>query len=232
MTRFCLAFTLSVASWGLLACSGAPDDQERPIADAGVLVSRTSMGGGASAPEADAGSGGANVVAWQAAGGACGEDAGTERPDGAAAATLTDRQILEVLLVSNTDQVNQGTIARVRAVADRVKQFAGQMVVAHTAGRDAVLALCADGLDGTPSDVSVALAANGSRVIDVLDMSSSLYFDRRYMDAEVDQHAQALAFIVRMEEAAESPAVSALLADQRAHVSAQLAAARRLLAGL
>ena len=114
--------------------------------------------------------------------------AGTARAE-EAAKPLNDPQIATIALTAHQIDIDRGRSALRRSKNAEVKQFAGQMVNDHEAGKKEVLAL-AKQLGVTPEESAVtrSLKSEAKKAAARLAKEKGAAFDRDYIDTEVAYH--------------------------------------------
>jgi len=109
---------------------------------------------------------------------------------------VDDREVAMVVRVANLGEVREGSVARTRAVAQSVKDFATMMVNEHKAAEDkAEATLMKADLPFVDSDLSRRLDAESGTAAQSLAAVSGEAFDRAYMDRQVAVHTEVLQII-------------------------------------
>lgn len=105
----------------------------------------------------------------------------------------TDPQIAAIVVTANQVDIDAGKLARARAHAGTVKDFAQRMVVDHSAVNRSAVALV-HRLHVTPQSnpTSESLAKGGEENLAHLRTLSGSAFDRAYIDHEVAYHQSVL----------------------------------------
>jgi len=106
---------------------------------------------------------------------------------------MTDDQILQMVHVANTGEVDQAKLAQAKAKSARVKQFAAMMVHDHSQA-DAQGYDIARRLKITLADSAEAnqLQNSGQQTLVQLRSEGSASFDRAYLDAQISEHQTVL----------------------------------------
>jgi len=180
--------------------------------NAGRAGGGTSTGGTSTAM---AGAGGANESGAAGAGGA---EAGAGG-GGSVTAELTDAQILLVLDTLNQGEVEEAYAALPRLEVADVKAFAQQMITDHGSARLSV-ADTADELqlNPAPSEVQVDLMHEAESHVATLRATPTAALDQAYVDLQVSMHADALALLSNLEDAADAAELRSLIATLEAAV--------------
>lgn len=185
---------------GSAADAGSPDSGGSPEPAAGT--GGTAAQGGALGT-AGAAEGGALNVGGNDAGGA----------GGAAALALTDPQIALVLDTLNQGEVEVAYAALPHLALPDVQEYAQQMIADHGMARQEVSeTVSALDLDPKPSAVQQELRAEAEALIAQFHESESDELDALYVDSQVAAHADALALLGALEEAADAEALQQLIA--------------------
>jgi putative membrane protein len=111
----------------------------------------------------------------------------------AAAVTLTDDQILQVLHIANMGEIDQAKLVQTKAKNAKVKAFAAMMIKDHTAA-DTRGTNLAKQAKLTPSDspVSTMLKADSDKTVEQLKTQTGADLERAYIDAQVKAHQTVL----------------------------------------
>jgi putative membrane protein len=181
--------------------------------------------------------GGAPSVAG--GGGAAGEVTGGEAGmsglggmGGAAAVELTDAQIVLVLDTLNAGEVEEAYAALPRLSSDDVVAFAQRMISDHSAGRQMVTTAERDlDLEPMPSDVQASLEQEAREHVDQFHEGSGA-IDAAYIQLQIEEHAQALDLLAKLEQAADAAALRDLITALRATVQEHEELARQVQASL
>ncbi|MCU1346997.1 MAG: hypothetical protein JWO56_27 [Acidobacteria bacterium] len=109
---------------------------------------------------------------------------------------VDDREVAMVVRVANLGEVREGSVARTKATAPSVKDFATMMVNDHKAAEDkAEATLMKADLPFVDSDLSRRLDAESGAAAQSLAGLSGDAFDRAYMDRQVAVHTEVLQII-------------------------------------
>ena len=107
--------------------------------------------------------------------------------------SLRDGQILKIVDLANTGEVEQAQLAKTRASNPQVKQFAAMMVKDHSQANQKAMKLAkAAGVTEEESPVAAKLELKSSQTFDTLTAVSPSGFDAAYMNAQVEQHQAVL----------------------------------------
>jgi putative membrane protein len=103
--------------------------------------------------------------------------------------TLTDDQIAKITETVDAGEVEQGRIAQKKAKNARVKKFASHMVTQHTKSKKQNATLVKKA-QITPADSTTAqtLSEKSSQTLATLESTESPDFDKKYIDAQIEQH--------------------------------------------
>ncbi len=147
---------------------------------------------------------------------------------------LTDAQVLEVVRMANTGEIEQAKLAQTKAKDGRVKKFAAMMVKEHGEANAKGDALAKkNSIEPKASLVSTNLESDTKQATATMASRTGAEFDKAYMDAQVQEHQAVLDTIeVKLLPAAKSPDLKAMLADVRGHVSHHLTEAKTIQASL
>ena len=117
----------------------------------------------------------------------------TAKPAAAAAPAINDAQIAHIAVTANAIDSTAGGLAKKKASAKAVKDFAQTMVSDHAGVNKQAVAL-ATKLNVTPedNDVSKQLPAGAEQNIANLQSLSGAAFDKAYIDHEVAYHQAVL----------------------------------------
>lgn len=159
-------------------------------------------------------------------------------PNGGANPTVVDSadgEVAAVLATVDAGEIEEGTLARGRAVDPRVRAFGESMVTMHTESSTKLGALrLRTGITPREDARSRELAADGAATKRRLEALQGADFDRAYIDAQVTGHARVLDLIdTALLPMARSPELRRALTDEvRPMVSDHLRRARELQAAL
>jgi len=154
----------------------------------------------------------------------------TAKPAAAAPAapTLNDAQIAHVAVTANSIDSAAGAMAKGKATAKAVKDFAQTMVNDHTGVNKQATAL-AKKLNVTPedNDVSRQLKTNADAATSGMQGKSGAEFDKAYIDNEVTYHQGVLdALDKTLIPGAQNAELKSLLEKVRPNIAAHLARAK------
>ncbi|MGH8220270.1 MAG: DUF4142 domain-containing protein [Steroidobacteraceae bacterium] len=135
----------------------------------------------------------------------------------ARAETPTDAQIAEIVVKANQVDVNAGRLAMSKTADPKVKEFASEMIAAHTdIGNRAVALVKKLGITPEPSVTSHSLEGGGAANVALLSKLSGREFDQAYIGHEVAYHKQVLAAVDEiLVPSAQNPELKALLRSVR-----------------
>ncbi|WP_255208130.1 MULTISPECIES: DUF4142 domain-containing protein [unclassified Myxococcus] len=126
----------------------------------------------------------------------CGESSASENtlgPQQAAAGqavTLTDSQILGVLLVANAGEVMLSQVGQAQATDPTARDYNARMVTMHTEVIQRLEQVAtAQGIAPAESPVTQHLQQTVQKTVDLLSATQAPYFDVSVMDAQVSAHA-------------------------------------------
>lgn len=136
-----------------------------------------------------------------------------------AAFALTDAQILLVLDTLNQGEAEEAVAALPRLSVADVEAFAQQTIADHGVARQYVLET-ADNLqlEPSPSEVERALKQEAEAHVALLRATTAGALDETYIDLEVAAHAEALALLSDLEEAADAAELRTLIGTIEAAV--------------
>lgn len=127
-------------------------------------------------------------------------------------AALTDAQILRVLDTLNQAEADEAYAALPRLASADVEAFAKQMISDHGVVRQSVLAAADDlQLDPSPSEVELQLKQEAEARVALLRAATTPSLDQTYIDLEVEAHAEALALLSGLEQAAGAAELRTLI---------------------
>jgi putative membrane protein len=141
-----------------------------------------------------------------------------------AAAPPDDAEIAHIVVTANQVDIDAGELAKSKASAKEVKEFAQRMVIDHTAANQKATDL-AKKLSLTPKDnaTSRSLAQGGDVNRAALSKLTGATFDRAYVDHEVTYHQQVLDAIDQvLSPNAKNPELKALIASVRPVIASHL----------
>jgi putative membrane protein len=145
-----------------------------------------------------------------------------------------DREVAMIVRVANLGEVREGTVARTKATAPAVKEFAAMMVSDHGAAEDkAETALTKADLAFVDSDLSRRLDAESGAAAQSLAATSGDAFDRAYMDRQIAVHTEVLQTIdSTLMPQARKKELRAILTEMRTTVQQHLDKAKLVRAAL
>jgi putative membrane protein len=141
-----------------------------------------------------------------------------------------DREVAMVVRVANMGEVREGDVARTRATAQAVKDFAAMMVNDHKSAEDkAEATLNKAELPFVDSDLSRRLDAESGTAAQSLANLTGDAFDRAYMDRQIAVHTEVLQTIdSTLLPKARNKDLRAVLTEMRGTVAAHLEKARQV----
>ena len=111
-------------------------------------------------------------------------------------AALTDAQIVAVLSVADSSEINPSRLAEQQGEAAAVKQYAQMMVRDHGALEDSLLALAQqNGLTPEPNPTSEQMRSEAQATLQSLQGLNGAAFDSAYVQAMITSHQTALTAI-------------------------------------
>jgi putative membrane protein len=152
----------------------------------------------------------------------------------AGSAGPTDAQIAAIVVTANQVDIDAGTLAKSKAQAAEVRQFAELMVTDHTAVNQSASDLVKK-LRVTPEEnaTSRSLKDGGARNLATLSKLSGKAFDKAYVDQEVAYHQAVLDAVDKtLIPSASNAELKALLVKVRPAFVAHLEHAKSLQANL
>ena len=147
-----------------------------------------------------------------------------------AAATPTDAEIAATVVAANDTDIENGKLALEKSKNADVKQFANEMVAAHTQLNQQGSALLAK-LNVTPADnpTSTSIKTGGESTRSTLKGLSGADFDKAYVNAEVDLHQAVLDQLDNtLIPSAQNAELKSMLEQARPTISAHLDHAKSL----
>jgi putative membrane protein len=119
---------------------------------------------------------------------------GMSRPgDEPVAESLRDTQILKIVDLANSGEVEQGQLAKTKASDPQVKKFAAMMVKDHTQAKQKGMQLAKSaGLVQEDSTQAHELQNKAEQTLATLKAVEPTAFDNAYMNAQVEQHQAVL----------------------------------------
>ncbi len=144
--------------------------------------------------------------------------------------SLTDAEIIAVVVAINAGEIEQGELARTRGARGDVRAYGAQMVVAHA---DATVRLgdlmAAQDLASLENDLSRTVAAEAAAGMSRLNAVSDDAFDRHYIANQLAMHSRALSLLRdRLLPEADDDALVLELEAMEAAVEAHLDEAQRI----
>lgn len=157
-------------------------------------------------------------------------------PDANPAATVptpSDETKADVFVAKAADsdmfEIQAGKLAGSRSTNPSVKKFAAEMVKAHTATSDGLMAaIKTSGASITPP---TALSKDMQDKLDDLTKADAKDFDKKYADDMVDAHQAALNLLQRYAQDGDTPALKTFAADTAPKVQKHLEMAKGLKKG-
>jgi putative membrane protein len=144
---------------------------------------------------------------------------------------LSDGQILNVLGIVDSGEIDQAKLAQQRSKNSRVKDFAGKMIEHHSESKDKAEELAEEAnLSREDSAPAGELRTGAKQVMQtLLAEQQGAVFDRLYVDSQVDQHAKVLDLIEqRLIPSASNDKLRNQLVETRTMVTNHLSDAREL----
>ncbi|MET0389082.1 MAG: DUF4142 domain-containing protein, partial [Polyangiales bacterium] len=206
---------------------GSPTDRSTttpPIAGAGG----SGTAGGRAAGSGAAGSG---IAGGGAAGSGVAGSVATAGTGGApAVGALTDPQIVAALGAANESEVEVNTIAVTKAIVPSVREYAQELVRAHTAAQQRLVAAATSAsIVPVETSYSTNLRVAASEEVARLNAASTTDFETGYLQGQITQHTEVLRLIDgTLLRDAQNPALRAELSSTRAEVAGHLQLARTL----
>jgi putative membrane protein len=148
----------------------------------------------------------------------------------APSATLTDAQILAIVVAANSADSAAGEMAQEKGTDPEVKSFGATMVKDHGAlnkqGSDWAASA---GVTPEESDASRDLTTNASNAATELQGKSGAEFDKAYIDHEVEMHQTVLdALDQQLIPSAQNPDLKNLLTQARGGIQSHLDMAKSI----
>ncbi len=108
--------------------------------------------------------------------------------------SLTDEDILQVIMTVNMGEIQQGQLAQQQAMNPDVRRFADQMIQEHTASNQQIQTFLQNqGITPSDNPLSRQLMAETNQILAVLQATGGgETFDLAYMDVQVSLHAKTL----------------------------------------
>ncbi len=163
-----------------------------------------------------------------------GEAGASEAGAAGTAATLSDGQILEVLIHASAGEVSAADVAKPAAQSAAVTNFAQMMITDHSAGEQQALALVSSQhVAPAESNVSDKLDTEAAALLVTLSQTPATEFDQTYMQAQVNMHQEVLGLIdARLLPNVSNAALKTLLTGTRTTVATHLSEATMILGAL
>jgi putative membrane protein len=145
-------------------------------------------------------------------------------------AALTDADIGAIVSALNMGEIEQGNLAKDKAVRGSVKKFAEMMVTEHTAAQMRATALLTRlGITPTENATSTMVKMEATTVLNNLKTLSGSAFDSAYVDSQVTMHQRALDIMdMQLLPNAKNAELKAELTTARASVAMHLNEAKML----
>jgi putative membrane protein len=151
-------------------------------------------------------------------------------PAAPSATPLSDPQIVEVLDLANSAEIEQAKVAQSKSKNTRVKKFADMMVSHHGKAKEKTKKL---DLKPAESPLAVQLKGESENMLSTLKSTPPADFDSKYIDAQVDAHKKVLSTInEQLIPAATDPELKKLLAEMQKTVDSHLTEAEKIQAEL
>ncbi len=146
------------------------------------------------------------------------------------AESLRDGQILKVVDLANSGEVEQAQLAKTKATHPQVKQFAAMMIKDHTQAKQKSMQLGrAAGLTQEESPQSAKLETKALDTVATLKAVGPAGFDAAYMNAQVEQHQAVLDMLSNtLIPSATNPQLKAELEATRTIVQRHLGHAKQI----
>jgi putative membrane protein len=163
-----------------------------------------------------------------------GEPAYTPQASAKRIGELNDGEIAKITDVVNSGEIQQARLAQSQADNPNVQQFAAMMIEDHTRAKENGAKLAVE-LKLVPEESALAteLADGAQETLQSLQTGDSASFDRRYMEAQVNQHQEVLDMLDKqLIPSAQSPELKAELEKTRGVVQHHLDQAKQIKAAL
>jgi putative membrane protein len=146
------------------------------------------------------------------------------------AESLRDTQIVKILDLVNSGEVEQAQLAKVKANDPQVKQFAQQMITQHTQAKQKGMQLArAANLNQEESTESAQVETKGMQTLATLKTVEPTSFDGAYMRAQIEQHQAVLDMLnSRLIPSVTNPKLKTELDNTRRVVERHIASARQI----
>jgi putative membrane protein len=152
----------------------------------------------------------------------------------APAETLTDEQIVKITETINTGEVEQAKLAQKTSKNGKVKKYAQHMIQEHNKANKQT-ATVAKKAQITPAESPTAqnLSDKATRTKETLATTDKADFDKRYIDAQVEQHESVVLLIdSKLLPNASNPELKARLEEAKKMVEGHLAEAKEIQSNL
>ena len=221
--------------WFLFARKHTDDTAQRPADSTTTVASNGAVGTNDSLAAANgaAGATGANTTGAMAGGAAAGaagvgavNNGNSANP--ASAAKMTDAEIFSMVRSVDAGEATAGKLAESKASSGDIKAFARDMVRDHSAMEKTGASLAsALGAAAKPAAKDSIAAANDSLATQLRTMTGK-DFDRAYINAQVDGHMHALAFLQQAQSQAQNADLKKMVTNAIPDVQKHLDRARAL----
>ena len=154
----------------------------------------------------------------------------SEPGDSPAPESLRDAQILKIVDLVNTAEVEQAQIAKTKATHKDVKQFAQMMITQHTQAKQKAAELGRKvNLMPEQSTQAGTLEGKAAQTLATLKMVDATAFDAEYMSAQVQEHQEVLDLLTtKLIPSATDPKLKAELENTRTVVQRHLGSAQQI----
>jgi putative membrane protein len=157
---------------------------------------------------------------------------GTAGPEsmGAAGESLSDEQIVELVDLANTAEVEEGRFAQTKAKHSKVKSFAAKMVMHHGQAKQKGDKL-ATKLALTPAESSLSgkMKSESESSLTQLKDTPVKDLDRAYIAAQIKEHEKVLSMLDdRLIPAVKGAELRSLLQEMRSTVQSHLSEAQQI----
>lgn len=154
--------------------------------------------------------------------------------DTTATTTLSDDQVLHVMHLLNTSEVDAARLAQQKAKNARVKQFASMMIRDHSQANTKGMDVAKKGnFTMSESAISTTMQSDAQRMTDRLKGEAAGDFDRAYIDEQIKAHQTALDTIdTKLMPQAKNTDVRNLVQTIRPKIAAHLKEAQDIQASM
>lgn len=144
--------------------------------------------------------------------------------------TLSDAQIAKITETVDTGEVEQARLAQKKAKNQKVKKYAQHMISTHTQSKNKnARVLKKAQLEPEDSATAQNLDQRTTETMTRLEMADQTDFDRRYIDAQVEQHQTVVNLLdQKLIPSAQNPELKKRLEEARAMVEEHLKQAREI----